>query len=88
MNGFYHAKVIVIDDTFCDVGTANFDQRSFHINGEINSLFHSIAFVTEVKEVIEKDLLQSERLDLARLQDRTIGNRVLSPIARLLSPFL
>lgn len=88
MNGFYHAKVIVIDDTFCDVGTANFDQRSFHINGEINSLFHSTAFVTEVKEVLEKDLLQSERLDLARLQDRTIGNRVLSPIARLLSPFL
>ena len=88
MNGFYHAKVIVIDDTFCDVGTANFDQRSFHINGEINCLFHSTDFVNEVKEVIQKDLLQSERLDLNRLQDRSIGSRVLSPVARLLSPFL
>jgi len=88
MNGFYHAKVMVIDDTFCDIGTANFDQRSFHINGEVNCLFHSSDFVSEIKEVIKKDLLQSERLDLKRLQDRTIGNRMLAPIARLFSPFL
>ncbi|WP_226654491.1 cardiolipin synthase [Pseudalkalibacillus hwajinpoensis] len=88
MNGFYHAKVMIIDDTFCDIGTANFDQRSFHINGEINCLLHSPAFVAEMKQVIQTDLLQSERLDLKRLQDRTIGNRFVSPIARLLSPFL
>jgi cardiolipin synthase A/B len=88
MNGFYHAKVLVIDDSFCDIGTANFDQRSFHINGEINCLLHSPDFVSEIKEVLKKDLLQSERLDLKRLQDRTIGNRMLAPIARLFSPFL
>ncbi|MFP3340537.1 phospholipase D-like domain-containing protein, partial [Micrococcus sp. SIMBA_131] len=54
MNGFYHAKVLVIDDSFCDIGTANFDQRSFHINGEINCLLHSSNFVSEIKEVIKK----------------------------------
>ncbi|MDQ7861502.1 phospholipase D-like domain-containing protein [Peribacillus frigoritolerans] len=26
--GFYHSKVILIDDIMCDIGTANFDKRS------------------------------------------------------------
>ncbi len=88
MNGFYHAKVMIIDDTVCDIGTANFDQRSFHINGEINCIFHSQAMIAEIKAVIQKDILQSERLDLKRLQNRTLGNRLIGPVARLFSPLL
>ncbi|MGB8000740.1 MAG: cardiolipin synthase [Anaerobacillus sp.] len=88
MNGFYHAKVMIIDDAVCDIGTANFDQRSFHINGEINCVFHSKAMIAEIKAVIQKDILQSERLDLKRLQNRTLGNRLIGPVARLFSPLL
>ncbi|MBF0705208.1 cardiolipin synthase [Alkalihalobacillus hwajinpoensis] len=88
MNGFYHAKVMIIDETLCDIGTANFDQRSFHINGEINCIISTPSLIVEIKEAIQKDILQCERLDLKRLQDRTIGNRVLAPLARLFSPFL
>ncbi|WP_347548370.1 cardiolipin synthase [Pseudalkalibacillus hwajinpoensis] len=88
MNGFYHAKVMIIDDRICDIGTANFDQRSFHINGEINCILECPEVLKTIKKVIKMDLLQSERLDLDRLKKRTIGNRLLDPIARLLSPFL
>ena len=29
--GFFHAKIIIIDDDICDIGTANFDMRSIYI---------------------------------------------------------
>lgn len=88
MNGFYHAKVMIIDDKICDIGTANFDQRSFHINGEINCIFESPEVLAQIMEVINRDFIQSERLDLARLKKRTISNRLISPFAQLFSPFL
>lgn len=88
MNGFYHAKVMVVDNQICDIGTANFDQRSFHINGEINCIFQSTEVLDQIMKVINRDFIQSERLDLARLKKRTISNRLISPFARLLSHFL
>ena len=88
MNGFYHAKVMIVDNRICDIGTANFDKRSFHINSEINCIFESSEVLSQVMEVINSDFIQSERLDLARLKKRTISNKFISPFARLLSPFL
>lgn len=88
MNGFFHAKVLLIDELVCDIGTANFDLRSFTINGEINCIFHDSEVIARVKETIEKDIIQSEILHLQRLKDRTVKNRLIGPIARILSPFL
>ncbi|MCA0988958.1 cardiolipin synthase [Guptibacillus algicola] len=88
MNGFFHAKVLLVDDHVCDIGTANFDMRSFTINGEINCIFRDQETIRKVKETIERDIVQSEPLHLKRLKDRTVKNRLIGPIARALSPFL
>lgn len=88
MNGFFHAKVLLVDDYVCDIGTANFDIRSFTINGEINCIFRDQETIRKVKETIERDIVQSEQLHLKRLKDRTLKNRLIGPVARALSPFL
>ncbi len=48
--GFFHAKVIIVDDYICDIGTANFDMRSLYINHEINCLLYDEHFIQTVKK--------------------------------------
>jgi cardiolipin synthase len=66
-NGFYHAKTLIIDDKICDVGTANFDKRSLYLNKEMNCYLYDPNFIARVKEVLHKDLLDSEPLTLKAL---------------------
>ncbi|MFP3472227.1 phospholipase D-like domain-containing protein, partial [Micrococcus sp. SIMBA_144] len=62
MDGFYHAKVMVVDDHFCDIGTANFDKRSFFINFEINNLIYDKGFIQTLKKEMAKDMEASDPL--------------------------
>ena len=45
----FHAKIIIVDDDICDIGTANFDMRSLYINHEINCLLYNKHFIQTVK---------------------------------------
>ncbi|WNS75314.1 cardiolipin synthase [Bacillus sp. DTU_2020_1000418_1_SI_GHA_SEK_038] len=66
-NGFYHAKTLIIDDQVCDIGTTNFDLRSFFLNYEINCYIYDYDFIQKVRQVIQSDIRQSERMTLAEL---------------------
>ncbi|MEH7390099.1 cardiolipin synthase [Bacillus sp. JJ1503] len=66
-NGFYHAKTLIIDDNICDIGTTNFDFRSFFLNYEINCYIYDYDFIQKVRHVIQADIRQSERMTLAKL---------------------
>lgn len=87
-NGFYHAKSIVIDDKICDIGTANFDQRSIFLNKEINCYFFDPSFVARFKEVLEKDILDSKPLTLEDLNKPNIFRSFKELIAGAISFFL
>lgn len=85
--GFMHQKVILVDDAYAAVGTANFDNRSFLLNFEITCLAHDAAFCAEVKAMLENDLKRSTQLTEEDLADRpflfqlaTQGTRMLAPV--------
>ncbi|TLS36738.1 cardiolipin synthase [Pseudalkalibacillus caeni] len=86
--GFYHAKVLLIDDELCDIGTANFDKRSFHINSEINCILKDGKLLEVIKKTIEQDIKDSERLTIGKFKGRPILQRLKEPFADLLSYFL
>ncbi|WP_188207643.1 phospholipase D-like domain-containing protein [Alkalibacillus aidingensis] len=58
-NGFYHAKVIIIDDHIADVGTANFDRRSIFLSDELNVLIHNPVFIRTIYSIYSVDLKDS-----------------------------
>lgn len=66
--GFYHAKVMIVDDKICDLGTANFDNRSFFLNLEINCFIYEPSVIREVNRILQHDLLDSKHLTLKDLQ--------------------
>ncbi|NEU30444.1 cardiolipin synthase [bacterium LRH843] len=86
--GFYHVKTLVVDEQMCDIGTANFDKRSFHINHEINCLIYDTKFVQIVLEEIEHDLAISKQLTAEALASRSLYQRGKEKIATLVSGLL
>ena len=88
LNGFYHAKTIIIDEETCDVGTANFDQRSLFLNDEINCYIYDRSFVNQMLATVHKDILDSKPLTLSELNRPHFLQSCKEFIARLAAPFL
>ncbi|WP_338752055.1 phospholipase D-like domain-containing protein [Bacillus sp. FJAT-52991] len=86
--GFYHAKIVIFDNRFCDIGTANFDERSQLINWECNCLIDSSQFIANIQPVIEKDIANSETLTLDGLNHLSIDERVKEQVAKLVCKYL
>jgi cardiolipin synthase len=86
--GFMHQKVILVDDAYAGVGTANFDNRSFMLNFEITCLAHDAAFCADVEAMLEGDLARSTRLTEEDLTGRPFLFRLAAQGTRMLSPVL
>ncbi|MGE6615147.1 cardiolipin synthase [Bacillus mycoides] len=86
--GFFHAKIIIVDDHTCDIGTANFDMRSIYINHEINCLLYDKHFIQEVKRKFEEDLERSLLLSFEDVNPLSIIDRGKEWIGTLLAFFL
>ncbi|WP_216829984.1 cardiolipin synthase [Alkalihalobacterium elongatum] len=86
--GFYHAKILIIDDQVCDIGTANFDKRSFHIDHEINCLIYDRNFIEKVLGEVDFDISISERLTLKQYNSRSIFQKGKERFATIFSGLL
>ena len=87
-NGFFHAKVIIIDCSVCDIGTANFDCRSMLLNHELNCFIYDEDFIAEVQEAVAEDLDHSTRLCWDDLRNLPLSVQRNEWIGRLLRIFL
>ncbi len=70
-----HAKVVVADDGWANVGTANFDNRSLALQDELNCSVLDIRIVAELEKHFLDDLDDSEELDLSRWRQRPLRAR-------------
>ena len=86
--GFMHQKVLVVDNEFASVGTANLDNRSFRLNFEIMTIVIDKEFNTEVSEMLKKDFSESQLVDKCELEEASFLHRFLARVANLFSPLL
>jgi cardiolipin synthase A/B len=86
--GFYHAKVLVIDDQLCDLGTANFDKRSMFLNFELNCLIYNQDVIRQVKTILHQDLLDSDQVSLSDLNSFNPFRSLKERAAQTVSYFL
>jgi cardiolipin synthase len=84
--GFMHQKVTLIDDDYCTIGTANFDNRSFRLNFEVTIGIADREFSTRVRRMLENDFAQSQRITAADLRSRSLPFRFAVRAARLAAP--
>ncbi len=86
--GMMHAKVVIIDDEFASVGTANLDNRSMFLNFEVTCLMYSPDAVRILAEMFDRDFDQSKMIDPEEFAKRSFAVRLAENACRLLSPVL
>ncbi|NLX18193.1 MAG: cardiolipin synthase B [Desulfobulbus sp.] len=59
-----HAKVMLIDEHWVTLGSANLDYRSFYRNFEMNVIIDNHAFGTQVSDLIDEEVEKSTRVTL------------------------
>lgn len=83
-----HAKVMLIDDCWAVIGSANLDQRSFHRNYEVNVIVDNPVFGSQVAAMLVTDLGRARRIIPAEHEQRGWFVRTLERLFSSLSWFL
>ncbi len=88
MDGFLHAKGIVVADMALCYGTANMDIRSFSLNFEVNAILYDEGKAREMTEYFHQDLKRSKQITKNMYLGRNLLVRFKEQVSRLLSPLL
>ena len=88
LRGFTHSKLMIVDDIFASVGTANMDIRSFSQDFEVNALIYDAKTAQTLKRDFINDLNGSYLLNLEEWRKRPRLDKGLESIARIFSPLL
>ncbi|MGG1572917.1 cardiolipin synthase [Fictibacillus sp. NRS-1165] len=86
--GFFHAKVFMVDENICDIGTANFDLRSLFTNSEVNCVFTDQKLIRSALKTIEDDLARSVIMDVSALDKPSLWTKIKMQTAKSFAPFL
>lgn len=85
---FMHQKVVLVDNRYAAVGTANLDNRSMRLNFEITAVSTAHEFVNDVENMLEEDLASCQLMTERDYRDRSVLFRLTCRAIRLLAPLL
>jgi cardiolipin synthase len=83
---FNHAKLMTVDGSWCLIGSANWDMRSFRLNFELNMEVYHADLVGQIDALMAAK--QSRRIAAADLERRSLPIRLRDNAARLMLPYL
>jgi len=83
-----HAKLMMVDDHWGMIGSANMDNRSLHLNFEVGCILHDTEQVADLTAKYERDLNDAVLLDKKALDRRSLASRALENACRLFTPAL
>lgn len=72
----FHLKTMVVDGVFSTVGSANFDERSFHLNEELNLFIYDGVFAGRMRDSYRRDLEHCRPYTLEMWRSRSLKKRV------------
>lgn len=86
--GFHHSKIMMADDLFCTVGTANLNSRSLRYDYETNAFFFDKEITRQLNDVFETDTLNCTQLTPEIWKKRPAWRKFVGWFANLFTPFL
>jgi cardiolipin synthase len=85
---FDHSKLMIVDNHWVLLGSANWDARSLRLNFELNVECYGRDFANEMESLIQRKLHGAREVTLAEADGRSLPAKLRDAIARLFSPFL
>jgi cardiolipin synthase len=86
--GFTHSKLMMVDDVFCSIGTANMDIRSFDQNFEVNALIYDRRQTVAMRNIFMNDIKGLKSINIDDWYERPRWVVFRESVARLFSPLL
>ncbi len=87
-DGFHHSKVMMVDNSFCTVGTANLNSRSLRYDYETNAFIFDPATTYQLNSMFERDKQNSTLLTPEIWKKRSGWKKFIGWVGNLLTPFL
>ena len=85
---FDHSKLLVIDQHYCQIGSANFDSRSLRLNFELNVEIFDSELGKTLSKKIENDKQNATEITEEQLADRSLPVRIWDAFWWLFTPYL
>lgn len=80
----YHPKLLIVDDVWTSVGSANFDERSLELNDEASLNVYDRGFTKTQIDVFELDRQRSREITLAEWENRPLIEKITDWLASTL----
>jgi cardiolipin synthase len=85
---FDHTKLMLVDDVWTLLGSANWDPRSLRLNFEFNVECYDRALAAELNKLVAQRLQGARQVTLKDVDGRFVLVKLRDGIARLFSPYL
>ena len=85
---FVHTKMLLVDDAYAQIGSANLDPRSLRLNFEIAVEVIDRSFAAHLGEHYEATRRRSREVSLREMRERPLPLRARDALAALFSPYL
>ena len=86
-DGFHHSKVMMVDSTFCTVGSANLNSRSLKFDYEVNAFIIDSCTTRKLQNIFEADKHHSTLLTPEKKR-RSFRRRFMGWFYHLLIPLI
>lgn len=86
--GFHHSKVMMVDDSFCTVGTANLNSRSLRYDYETNAFIFDSDMTDELTDMFERDKQNSTPMTPEYWKKYSAWKKFVGWFGNMLTPFL
>jgi cardiolipin synthase len=85
---FDHSKLMIVDDCWVLVGSANWDARSLRLNFEFNVECYDAELARRIGGILEKKRTGARQVTLEEVDGRSFPCRLRDGVARLVAPYL
>lgn len=85
---FNHAKLFVVDGSYCLIGSSNWDPRSLRLNFELQVEVYGRDFAARISDYIDSAVERGRSVTLAEVDGRSLPTRLRDSLCWLFSPYL
>jgi len=85
---FVHSKLLLIDDEYALIGSANIDPRSLRLNFEFNVEVFDSETVSELTSHFNQSREQAREISLEDMDQRPLSRRLRDSFCKLFTPYL
>ena len=86
--GFHHSKIMMVDSTYCTVGSTNLNSRSLRYDYEVNAFVFDTETTSDLMDVFREDQKNSTLLTAEMYKKRSAWKKFVGWFAHLFTPFL